>query len=79
MSSAAVVIGPVSVNPVAHRKAKIVCSYGLSECNRVKGKWILYWGKQLCLIVSRHSLFYRDGGGGGGGGGVASLRINSSL
>ena len=74
MSSAAVMIGPLRVSPVAHRKAKIVCNFGLSECNRVKGKWILYCGKQLCLIVSLHSLFYWDGDGG-----VASLRINSSL
>ena len=25
-----------SVNPTALRKAKIVCNFGLSECNRVK-------------------------------------------
>ena len=24
------------VNPIALRKAKIVCNFGLSECNRVK-------------------------------------------
>ena len=27
-----------NVNPIALRKAKIVCNFGLSECNRVKGK-----------------------------------------
>ena len=27
----------VSFNPIALRKAKIVCNFGLSECNRVKG------------------------------------------
>ena len=26
-----------SINPIALRKAKIVCNFGLSECNRVKG------------------------------------------
>ena len=28
--------GVCCFNPVALRKAKIVCSFGLSECNRVK-------------------------------------------
>ena len=27
---------PNHLNPVALRKAKIVCNFGLSECNRVK-------------------------------------------
>ena len=26
----------VGVNPIALRKAKIVCNFGISECNRVK-------------------------------------------
>ena len=26
----------VTANPIALRKAKIVCNFGLSECNRVK-------------------------------------------
>ena len=29
-------------NPIALRKAKIVCNFGLSECNRVK-KDNIYW------------------------------------
>ena len=29
-------IPQVEVNPIALRKAKIVCNFGLSECNRVK-------------------------------------------
>ena len=29
-------LGLISFNPVALRKAKIVCNFGLSECNRVK-------------------------------------------
>ena len=33
-----------SVNPIALRKAKIVCSIGLSECNRVKRKNLLLSG-----------------------------------
>ena len=28
----------IRVNPIAHRKAKIVYNFGLSECNRIKGK-----------------------------------------
>ena len=27
-----------TVNPIALRKAKIACNFGLSECNRVRGK-----------------------------------------
>ena len=27
------------LNPIALRKAKIVCNFGLSECNRVKTKY----------------------------------------
>ena len=27
---------PSKINPIALRKAKIVCNFGLSECNRVK-------------------------------------------
>ena len=29
-------LGRVVFNPIALRKAKIVCNFGLSECNRVK-------------------------------------------
>ena len=36
MSSAAIVIGALRVNPFALREAKIVHNFGLSECNRVK-------------------------------------------
>ena len=27
---------PFTLNPIALRKAKIVCNFGLSECSRVK-------------------------------------------
>ena len=30
-----------NINPIAVRKAKIVYNFGLSECNRVKGKNLL--------------------------------------
>ena len=29
------------INPIALRKAKIVCNFGLSECNRVKHGWTM--------------------------------------
>ena len=29
---------PFNFNPIALRKPKTVCNFGLSECNRVKGK-----------------------------------------
>ena len=29
------------INPVAHRKAKVIYNFGLSECNRVKRKTIV--------------------------------------
>ena len=35
----------VLVNPIALRKAKIVCNFGLFECNRVKALKIFY----LCV------------------------------
>ena len=28
----------IHTNPIAFRNAKIVCSFGLSECTRVKGR-----------------------------------------
>ena len=31
--------GTLALNSIALRKAKIVCNFGLSECNRVKGKY----------------------------------------
>ena len=30
------------INPIALRKAKIVCNFGLSECNRVKLSFCAY-------------------------------------
>ena len=46
-----------SLNPIAHSKAKIVCNFGLSECNRVKipkDSW-LYLGNghygQIIIII----------------------------
>ena len=34
-------------NPIALRKTKIVCNFGLSECNRVKGNYLLQQ-KKFC-------------------------------
>ena len=33
------------VNPIPLRKAKIVCNFGLSECNRVKDSYVLGKGR----------------------------------
>ena len=30
------IVSVIGLNPIAHRKAKIVYNFGLSECNRVK-------------------------------------------
>ena len=38
------------VNPIALRKAKIVCNFGLSECNRVNQHY--YKGGQLYDLCS---------------------------
>ena len=35
-----------TLNPIALRNAKIVCNFGLFECNRVKGKNMLL--SELC-------------------------------
>ena len=32
------------LNPTALRKSKIVCNFGLSECNRVKAVQSVFWG-----------------------------------
>ena len=32
----------VTINPIALKRAKIVYNFGLSECNRVKGKNLLF-------------------------------------
>ena len=42
------------INSIALRKAKIVCRFGLSECNRVN--------------INKELFFFFGGGGGGGGG-----------
>ena len=39
-----------SINPIALRKAKIVCNFGLSECNRVKGCALLVCTSLNCKI-----------------------------
>ena len=36
-------------NPVALRKAKIVCNFGLSECNRLK---LPHWMQTVAITVS---------------------------
>ena len=41
----------LALNPVALRKAKIVCNFGLSECNRVKVVFLI----RVC--TSESSLF----------------------
>ena len=38
-------------NPIALRKAKIVCNFGLCECNRVKGK-NFFRGEQILPFKS---------------------------
>ena len=40
----------VNFNPIELRKAKIVCNFGLSECNRVKGQNLFYRSKFYPLI-----------------------------
>ena len=44
----------VTLNPIALRKAKIACNFGLSECNRVSaGLFALYFGsRDLEKVVS---------------------------
>ena len=37
----------IVVNPIALRKAKIICNFGLSECKRVKNKVI----KCFCCLA----------------------------
>ena len=37
------ILGSPILNPFALRKAKIVCNFGLSECNRVKHTTIAYF------------------------------------
>ena len=39
-------------NPIALRKARIVCNYGLSECSRVKS----HWTKSRLVIESEDKL-----------------------
>ena len=39
------------VNPIALRKAKIVCNFGLSECNRVKVNGTLLGKATLWLSI----------------------------
>ena len=46
------VLGRVVFNPVPPRKAKIVCNFGLSECNRVKLSSMLH------LILQRNFFIY---------------------
>ena len=33
-------LASLTLNPIALRKAKIVCNFGISECNRVKAQQI---------------------------------------
>ena len=47
------VCGITFLNPIALRKAKIVCSFGLSECSRVK---LIFF----CIFVGfQHSRVYK--------------------
>ena len=38
-------------NPIALRKAKIVCNFGLPECNRVKAIQKAYYKMFICKIL----------------------------
>ena len=46
----------IHFNPNALRKAKIVCNFGLSECNRVKERICFprLMGEQIHSLKSRH-------------------------
>ena len=46
------------INPVAHRKAKIIYNFGLSECNRVKRKTIIVLSTDIKIIFLQFFLFY---------------------
>ena len=46
LSSAAVMIGALRVNPIALRKTKIVYKFGLSECNRVNTGLVTERGRE---------------------------------
>ena len=51
-------------NPTALRKAKIVCNFGLSECNRVKtgnGKSRKAWNKQDNVHFAGYNLLPKPG------------------
>ena len=50
----------VTVNPVALRKAKIVCNFGLSECKRVKAlsAMTLYKINKALLVYCRDMTMY---------------------
>ena len=50
------------VNPVAHRKAKTVYDFGLSECNSVKqiyleAEFSVFQGKIMLIIFRKNSHF----------------------
>ena len=50
------------INPIALRKAKIVCNFGLSECNRVKISWFSSYRSSL-LVCHTVSGTVRSSGG----------------
>ena len=43
-------------NPIALRKAKIVCNFGLSECNRVNVAFVFLFRQQILKKLSRKRL-----------------------
>ena len=48
----------LTLNPTSLRKAKIVCNFGLSECNRVKGQNLLT--RKLFLLRVYHHYEFRQ-------------------
>ena len=46
-------VGADKVNPIALRKAKIVCNFGLSECNRVNDRLVVTGYIQILSNLSR--------------------------
>ena len=44
------------INPIALRKAKIVCNFGLSECNKVKALCLALIITEFCQEISHTQL-----------------------
>ena len=53
---------PICLNPIALRKTKIVCNFGLSECNRAEGLKDTYLPvvQAVALKASTYYYFLRE-------------------